>query len=209
MGRTAQRTRARGRQRGNSAGGRRPGELRVIGGRWRGRKLPVADLPGLRPTGNRIRETLFNWLAPDIAGARCLDLFAGTGALGIEALSRGALRCDFVEAGSEAAGMLKRNLEALDATDVAEVHHGDALDFPSASGAFDIVFLDPPFDADLWDSALAQLLRKRALAPDALLYIERPAERDAIPLPGTAGHFEAHREGRAGAVAFGLWRYHP
>jgi 16S rRNA (guanine966-N2)-methyltransferase len=127
-----------------------PGRLRIVAGNWRSRLLEIADVPGLRPTSARIRETLFNWLAPRLAGARCLDLFAGTGALGLEALSRGAAHCDFVEKSAQAAATLRSNVAALE-SEAATVHAKDALEFLRDTDAvkFDIVFLDPPFAADM------------------------------------------------------------
>ena len=123
----------------------RPGRLRIVAGKWRSRLLDIADVPGLRPTSERIRETLFNWLAPSIQGARCLDLFAGTGALGFEALSRGSTSVVFVENSRRAARAIEKSTKILDATG-AVVHQGDAADYvrTAAPASFDIVFLDPP-----------------------------------------------------------------
>ena len=164
-----------------SAGG---GQLRLIAGRWRGRKLPVAAVPGLRPTPNRLRETLFNWLAFEIDGARCLDLYAGTGALGLEALSRGAAHCDFVEPDRRARAMLEQSLQTLQATDQAGVHAGPALSLLAASGppaqpgrSYDLVFVDPPFADEAWADVLAALPPR--LAPGARVYLERPARYSA------------------------------
>jgi 16S rRNA (guanine966-N2)-methyltransferase len=178
-----------------------PGRLRIVGGSLRGSRLDVADAPGLRPTPDRARETLFNWLTPMIAGARCLDLFAGTGALGIEALSRGAVQVDFVETDARLVDLLRANLVRL--KQVAGVHRADALRYLAESDArYDIVFLDPPFTADLW-TATAQALETHArLAPGAWIYVESPAtEIPALPLV-----WSLHREGRAGAVRFALYR---
>src|SRR5210317_1361034 len=127
----------------------RPGRLRIVAGKWRSRLLDIADVPGLRPTSERIRETLFNWLAPSIQGARCLDLFAGTGALGFEALSRGATLVIFVENSRRAARAIEKSAQILDAAG-AVVHRGDANDYlrDAAPASFDIVFLDPPFADD-------------------------------------------------------------
>jgi 16S rRNA (guanine966-N2)-methyltransferase len=128
------------------------GKLRIIGGSLRGSKLAVPDVLGLRPTSDRVRETLFNWLMPVIDGARCLDLFAGTGALGIEALSRGAAWTDFVESDARLAQSLRENLQRLKQTQ-ASVRGGDAatlLRMPPPS-PYDIVFVDPPFSAAFWE----------------------------------------------------------
>ncbi len=146
--------------------------------------LEIADVEGLRPTSERIRETLFNWLSPAIAGRRCLDLFAGTGALGLEALSRGAKEAVFVERSQRAAATLRRNIELLDAGG-AVVHEGDAREFlaESGDGSFDVVFLDPPF-ADESLSELSRLIEKEGvLAPGARVYLEqaRAAEDPELP----------------------------
>ena len=140
------------------------GRLRIVAGNWRSRLLQIADVPGLRPTSERIRETLFNWLAPSIHGARCLDLCAGTGALGIEALSRGGSRACFVERSSVATKVLKSNIASLAATN-AEVLNLDARSYLGASSVkpFDIVFLDPPFQAEL-HAELCRLLARAWLA---------------------------------------------
>ena len=138
-----------------------PGRLRIVAGNWRSRLLDIADVPGLRPTSERIRETLFNWLAPRIEGARCLDLFAGTGALGLEALSRGAAATVFVEKSALAVGALKSNVEKLGA-EGATICKADAFQYlrqiPVKS--FDIVFLDPPFAADMLEE-LRRLIAER------------------------------------------------
>ena len=152
-----------------------PGKLRIIGGEWRGRKLPIANVPGLRPTADRIRETLFNWLAAQVPGARCLDLFAGAGALGLEALSRGAARCDFVDTSSRAVAQLRRALHTLSASARGRVFDGDFaafLDRDDAAEPYDIVFLDPPFKRGLLDPAIERLASAGALAPRALIYAE-------------------------------------
>ena len=125
------------------------GSLRIIGGQWRGRKLPFDSVEGLRPTPDRVRETLFNWLTPDLPGARCLDLYAGSGALGLEALSRGAGSCQFVESIATAADNIKQHLTTLQAEQgrCLQISAGEYLQRgPDQQGSFDIVFLDPPFD---------------------------------------------------------------
>jgi 16S rRNA (guanine966-N2)-methyltransferase len=173
----------------------------VIAGRWRGRRFPVADVEGLRPTGDRLRETLFNWLGPGIQGARCLDLFAGSGALGIEALSRGAASCDFIERDARAAAALRDVLGRLDA-DGARVYEEDGLRWlASVEASYDIVFLDPPFGQTLAAPALERL-REGHLAPGALVYIEYP-RGDAPPVPDG---LEVHREKNSGAVGISLLR---
>ena len=130
-----------------------PGRIRIIGGSLRNSRLEVPDRPGLRPTPERVRETLFNWLAPVIAGSRCLDLFAGTGALGVEALSRGAARAQFVERDGRAVQALRANLARLKAAD-GRVAEADALAWLQGEAEpFDLVFLDPPFAAAAWTPA--------------------------------------------------------
>ncbi len=146
--------------------------------------LDIADVEGLRPTSERIRETLFNWLTPSIAGRRCLDLFAGTGALGLEALSRGAKETVFVERSRRAVATLRKNIELLDASG-AVVHEGDAREFLARSekGRFDVIFLDPPF-ADESLSELCRLIDEEGvLAPGARVYLEqaRTAEDPELP----------------------------
>jgi 16S rRNA (guanine966-N2)-methyltransferase len=178
-----------------------PGKLRIIAGSLRGSRIAVPDAPGLRPTSERVRETVFNWLAPVIAGARCLDLFAGTGALGIEALSRGAARVDFVEADARLADLLRANLTRLKQD--AQVRVVDALRF-LAQGAdgYDIVFLDPPFAAKLWGDAARALEAHGRLLESAWIYVESPAGAE-LDLPQ---NWMLHREGRAGDVRFALYR---
>lgn len=134
------------------------GQLRLIAGHWRGRVLQVADVPGLRPTPNRVRETLFNWLAPDIAELRVLDLFAGTGALGFEALSRGAAHVTFVEQQPQAIKALQANADSLKITpQQMQLCRGDALQQLARLDQFDLVFVDPPFQAQLWQPVLQAL----------------------------------------------------
>ncbi|HET7268460.1 MAG TPA: 16S rRNA (guanine(966)-N(2))-methyltransferase RsmD [Oleiagrimonas sp.] len=157
--------------------GAAPGRVRIIAGRLRGSVLEVPDRPGLRPTPNRLRETLFNWLQPALPGARCLDLFAGSGALGIEALSRGAGAVQLVERDAGLAEALRVNLQRLGPGLDACVHGGDATGFLDAADAapFDIVFVDPPFAAELWEPVSARLEAGGWLAPQALIYLEMPA----------------------------------
>ena len=177
------------------------GKLRIIGGLLRGSRVAVPDKPGLRPTPDRVRETLFNWLAPVIQGARCLDLFAGTGALGIEALSRGAAQVDFVEADARLADLLRTNLGRL--RQDARVHAADAQRFLEQGGEhYDVVFLDPPFAANLWGDAALALETHGRLREAAWIYVESPANA-ALELPQNC---MPHREGRAGDVRYALYR---
>jgi len=175
--------------------------LRIIGGQWRGRKLRFADGEGLRPTTDRVRETVFNWLQPLIAGARCLDLFAGSGALGLEALSRGAAEVLFIERNPRAVRALQENLALLQAGN-GRVQQGDALAYLRGPATlFDVVFLDPPFRQNLLDPALALLAEGGWLAPGARIYIELEAELGAPVLPEG---WELLRSKQAGQVAYHL-----
>lgn len=147
--------------------------VRIIGGTWRSRKILFAEVPGLRPTGDRIRETLFNWLAANISGARCLDLFAGSGVLGFEALSRGAAHCTSLENHPAAAKKLKSTKMALSAD--INIINANSLSFlakPSPGQAFDIVFIDPPFEAGILSQSCSLLEQNGWLAANASIYCE-------------------------------------
>lgn len=155
--------------------------LRIIGGQWRSRKLSFPDAPGLRPTPDRIRETLFNWLQADIHGARCLDLFAGSGALGIEALSRGADKVAFVDTQKNAVSQLQQNLALLKVDqDNAQVYQLDAKTYlqnqARVDAPFDIVFLDPPYRKGLLNDALRLLQIKGLITKNSLIYLEHESE---------------------------------
>ena len=188
---------------GAKAGPRgREGSVRIIGGHWRGTRLPVADSAGLRPTSDRARETLFNWLQPVLPGARVLDLFAGSGALGLEAVSRGAGEALLVERDARLAQSLQATVERLHAGDRVSVARADALALLGAplQGRFDVVFLDPPFDLGLWEPVLAALAPW--LADDAWLYLESPPERRIEPGAG----WRLHREARSRDARHALYR---
>lgn len=174
--------------------------FRIIAGEWRGRRLAFQPGPGVRPTPDRVRETLFNWLQPVISGASCLDLFAGSGALGLEALSRGAGKVTFVERSPAVAEGLRTQLARLAAT--AQVHTLDAFAFLSRNtDTFDIVFLDPPFGKRLIPEAFSKLLTSGTLRPGARVYIEAaPGEIDEALPDG----WRFVRQARAGQVAYGL-----
>ncbi|OSN05564.1 16S rRNA (guanine(966)-N(2))-methyltransferase RsmD [Lonsdalea britannica] len=179
-----------------------PGQIRIIGGQWRGRKLPVPHSPGLRPTTDRVRETLFNWLAPVIQQARCLDCFAGSGALALEALSRYAAHATLLEAERGIARQLSQNLSLLRAEN-ASVIHTDALQWLAQPGeAFDVVFLDPPFRQGLLNNTVNLLETQGWLADDARIYIETEAENRTLNLPA---NWQLHREKVAGQVAYRLY----
>ncbi|MDG6773911.1 16S rRNA (guanine(966)-N(2))-methyltransferase RsmD [Thiomicrorhabdus sp. ZW0627] len=179
------------------------GEVRIIGGDWRGRKLPVLTAEGLRPTSDRVRETLFNWLQFEVPGASCLDVFAGSGALGFEALSRGAKQVTFLELAASNAKQLKTNLATLKA-DQAEVVQTDSLLWLSQTTgqAFEVIFLDPPFHQGLMQPAV-DLLFKNGYADDSSwLYIEQEKQLDWPQLPEG---WVCHREKTTSQVRFGLW----
>ncbi len=181
-----------------------PRQVRIIGGSWRRTPIPVASAPGLRPTPDRVRETVFNWinhLLPDLGQVRGLDLFAGTGALGLELASRGALRVVLVERNPRLAAALQRLRERLAAPQV-EVLAGDGLRVVLPPAGFELVFLDPPFDDGLMPAALARA--RTLVAPGGLVYAEAGAPLSPAAL-GSAG-FEAIRAGHAGQVHFHLLR---
>lgn len=180
----------------------KPGQLRLIAGQWRGRMLDVADVPDLRPTPNRVRETLFNWLAPDIAQLRVLDLFAGTGVLGFEALSRGAAHVTFVEQNPQAFKALQANARSLkiDAQQI-QLCRGDALRQLARLDGFDLIFVDPPFQADMWQAALEVL--PAHLNAGHRVYLESPRN---WPLPDAAC-WQILKEKSAADVTFRLLAY--
>jgi len=185
---------------------RRDNRLRIIGGRWRGRKLSFPDVQGLRPTPDRVRETLFNWLSPVVAGARCLDLFCGSGALGLEALSRGAGHATLVDRSAKVIKQLQHNLSLLqcDAAALIQIDTIAWLDDPSrrADAPYDIIFLDPPFRQQLLDRCCQQLAAQAMIKPGGLAYLE--AEAETKPTPPTS--WELFRQTRAGDVCCYLYQ---
>ncbi|MGQ0836916.1 MAG: 16S rRNA (guanine(966)-N(2))-methyltransferase RsmD [Gammaproteobacteria bacterium] len=184
------------------ARGARSRVLRIIGGTWRSRRLRFPSAPEIRPTPDRVRETLFNWLAPRIAGARCLDLFAGSGALGLEALSRGASRVVFVERERQAAAELRRLLHEWDARGGTLVRADAQRFLAGVAEPFDVVFLDPPFTSrELLSGVAARLETGGWLAPRALIYVECAAREGLPELPSS---WKAAKTGRAGEVGYHL-----
>jgi 16S rRNA (guanine966-N2)-methyltransferase len=180
-----------------------PHQVRIIGGSWKRTKLEVPDRPGLRPTPDRVRETLFNWLGQDLSGWRCVDAFAGTGALGLEAASRGAADVLLVESEGVLVDALRTVVKRLDASNV-RVQRGNALSVLATlpAGGVDLVFLDPPFESDLFDKALAAA--RPALAQQGLVYLEAPHAFEGEAL---ARHrLELLRHLKAGAVHSHLLR---
>ncbi len=174
------------------------GEVRIIGGQWKRSKLPVVASAGLRPTPDRVRETLFNWLGQDLNGWRCLDAFAGSGALGFEAASRGASEVLLLERDARLARSLAASQQRL-AADAVRIECTDALAWMARCSPrrFELVFIDPPFDAKIHDAALAAAAA--LVADGGWLYVEAPAQQLSLP-----EGWQPWREGRAGAVHYQL-----
>lgn len=179
-------------------------QLRIIGGQWRGRKLAFTPAEGLRPTTDRVRETLFNWLAPSMHDAHCLDLFAGSGALGLEALSRGAATCDFVDSAAAAVQQIATHLNTLNATTRGQCYPLAAGEFmQTPRRVYDIVFIDPPFGKALAEPTCALLAEHGLLAAGALVYLETETNSSTASLPAD---WTLHRDKTAGAVAYRLYQ---
>lgn len=184
--------------------------LRIIGGRWRGTRLHFPNIAAIRPTPDRVRETLFNWLQHELHAAHCLDLFAGSGALGLEALSRGAQSSVFVDWQAPIAAYLRDTLTRLHC-DSAQVHCMDGLSFlQQAQPCFDVAFLDPPFaqaSSAEWLALLLQTLNERALREQAWIYLECPASLGApTAWPYWPKQWRLHRSNHAGQVGYHLAR---
>ena len=181
------------------------GQIRIIGGDWRGRKLPVLNADGLRPTSDRVRETLFNWLQFEVPGAVCLDVFAGSGALGFEALSRGAKQVTLLELNSANAKQLKQNLVTLK-TEKAEVVQTDSLQWLAKNNAtqFDVVFVDPPFNQGLMQPTVDLLFKNGVLkSQQACLYLEQEKQ---LNWPNLPDGWACVKEKTTSQVKFGLFR---
>lgn len=181
------------------------GELRIIGGRWKRTKLTFPLLEGVRPTPSRVRETLFNWLQQDIANARCLDLFAGSGALGFEAISRGAEHVQFVDSAAEICHTIKANISRLSAEANAEVHQADALIFAQQPQvkSVDVVFCDPPFNKGLVPQLLEHIADSNLVADDGLVYVETEATLKTLAAPE---QWQCVKEKKAGDVIYRLYQ---
>ncbi|WP_223669715.1 16S rRNA (guanine(966)-N(2))-methyltransferase RsmD [Kangiella shandongensis] len=180
----------------------RAGQFRIIGGQWKGRKLKFFEVEGLRPSLDRVRETLFNWLQGEIHGARCLDLFAGSGALGLEALSRGAGHVDFVELNKKAARQLETNLGLLDA-DNDQVFHQDANQFlETQHQPYGIIFLDPPFHKDIAQGIVSKLVQTNMVQGDTLIYLEIEQNLE-VEIPE---NWELIKDKKAGQLQYRLYR---
>jgi len=176
-----------------------PGQVRIIAGQWRGRRLHVIESPGFRPTPNRVKETVFNWLQPYITGARCLDLFAGSGALCLEALSRGAGEVVMVEKDPRVAANLQQNIDMLKARS-ARLVNTDAMSYLArGDGVFDIVFVDPPFaESGLIDQSLAILAQTNWLKPGALVYVEASSALGELAWPDGWSELKSKKAGQVG-----------
>lgn len=188
----------------SSSAKRGTNQLRIIGGQWRSRKLEFPDAPSLRPTPDRVRETLYNWLAAHIAGAKLLDCFAGSGALFLEGMSRGAASGTALELDRAAAASLQANLQLLRA-DNAQVLQQDSLAWLNrpASSQFDVVLLDPPFHQDLLIPCCQLLEDNGWLVEDAFIYTESEQPPSQLGLPAS---WQLHREKHAGQLYFALWK---
>jgi 16S rRNA (guanine966-N2)-methyltransferase len=178
------------------------GFVRIISGLWRGRKLPVHDAEGLRPTTDRVKETLFNWIAQDVPRAKCLDLFAGSGGLGFEAASRQAEMVTLIELNPSAFKQLEKNIASLNASNL-KAHNTDAISFLKQPGTpHHVVFIDPPFRKGLLDETVSLLESNGWLADDAMIYVETEKE---LSLEGIPAHWHLHREKTAGQVSYRLF----
>lgn len=188
------------------SGKRQSNSVRIIAGEFRSRKLDFPTVAGLRPTGDRIRETLFNWLQDSIQGEDCLDLFAGSGALGFEALSRGARRVDFIEKDRAAADAIGNNLRRLD-TKAGAVFCADALQWlggrTETGSQYGLVFLDPPFKEALLVGAIAKLEDAGILRQDCLVYIETETGSEVVNVPPS---WQEIKQKRAGSVSYSLFK---
>lgn len=176
--------------------------LRIIAGKWRGRKLSFPDIDGLRPTPDRVRETVFNWLQPIIGDARCLDLFAGSGALGFEAASRGAQSVDMVELDTQAFQQLNTNRQQLLATQCHVLNQTAQTFLGNNKQQYDVVFIDPPYQADLWSEIANMIDHNNLLVAKGLVYLECPAKKTLPVLPE---HWQLLKEKKAGEVRYCLY----
>ena len=180
------------------------GHIRIIAGKWRGRKLPVHDIQGLRPTTDRVKETVFNWLMNDVHSSNCLDCFAGAGSLGFEALSRGASSTTFIEKDQQAATQLSANKNLLQANN-ANIINGDCLNtLKTLNTSFDLIFIDPPFRQDLVNQTILSLVSNDLLAEKALIYLELESELANLILPK---EWDLLKQKTAGQVTYSLYQF--
>ncbi|BBB24738.1 16S rRNA (guanine(966)-N(2))-methyltransferase RsmD [Amphritea japonica] len=182
-------------------------QVRIIGGEWRGRKLNFPEIEGLRPTPDRVRETLFNWLSAYVPGGRCLDMFSGSGALGFEALSRGAIHVTMIDNSAEVIHQLRQNIQELKSQH-AELVTGSVVNWLEARSGdleiqYDIVFMDPPFNKDLAPLCCLLLEQKKMLADNAMIYVETEKEMADLQVPD---NWELYREKTAGQVTYRLYQ---
>jgi len=177
--------------------------LRIIGGKWRSRMLPIVDAEGLRPTTDRVRETVFNWLQPSLYGAKVLDLFAGSGVLAFEALSREAKSAVLIEKNKQAARNLNENAKTLGASN-AQIVNTDALNWlATCDQTFNVIFLDPPFSKGLLPSCIELINDKDLIETNGWVYIESESDLRDLPIPR---HWHLHREKKAGIVVLRLFQ---
>lgn len=177
--------------------------IRIIAGKHRGRKLPVLDAQGLRPTTDRVKETVFNWLMPYVQDSVCLDCFAGAGSLGFEALSRGAEKVTMLELNNTAAQQLSANKTLLNADNI-DIHHTDAIQYLSSVGEqYNLVFIDPPFRQGLAQQSIDKLAGNNWLAENAIIYVEIESEASAPQVPS---HWQLLKEKSAGQVSYRLYQ---
>ncbi|MEE9446847.1 MAG: 16S rRNA (guanine(966)-N(2))-methyltransferase RsmD [Arenicellales bacterium] len=180
------------------------GKVRIIGGKWRSRGLAFPNANALRPTPDAVRETVFNWLMPYIHGARCLDLYAGSGALGFEAVSRGAASAVLVEKNPVVVKALKQNQKLIDRGRQIKITSCEGLKYLStAKASFDLVFLDPPFATDELGKACYQLEKHDLIAPEGLVYMEHASDRDLVYLPDA---WQVLKSAQRGGVKYSLYQ---
>ncbi len=175
--------------------------IRIIGGRYRGKKIAFREHEGLRPTPDRVRETLFNWLMHDVRGARCLDAFAGSGALGFEAYSRDAASVVLVESATPNIASLKQQIDAWNDERLQLVHQDTRHYLQHTHDVFDIIFLDPPFAANYWLECIEYITQHQRLVEQGLLYVESPT-----PLNLPPEHWQVLKQKRAGQVVYALYK---
>ncbi|MBN6710800.1 16S rRNA (guanine(966)-N(2))-methyltransferase RsmD [Haemophilus haemoglobinophilus] len=189
----------------HSAQEKNKGEVRIIAGLWRGRKLPVLNSEGLRPTGDRVKETLFNWLMPYIVDAHCLDCFAGSGSLGFEALSRQAKEVTFLELDKTVASQLNKNLTTLKCTNAQVINQNTLTYLNQAQNTphFDVVFIDPPFHFNLAEQTIHLLVQHNWLRSDALIYVETEREK-LLTVPN---NWQLLKEKTTGQVSYRLYQH--
>jgi 16S rRNA (guanine966-N2)-methyltransferase len=183
--------------------GSKTGHVRIIGGRWKGRRLKFTEVAGLRPTLDRVRETLFNWLMYDINESRCLDLFAGSAALGIEALSRGASEVVFVEKNKKAADHIHANLRELQFSNYKVFNTSAEVVFKKNENPYDIIFVDPPFFQSYLTSTLKSLNQPTFVKPGSLVYVEHERHSDDIEFPE---NWQVVKQKQVGGLVFYLFR---